>query len=133
MNPEEVLLAQALYNQERAPSLNTAITVGAGGGALAGMLAGYPVHQAGRAFNKMTGKTAAVLKPGPRMAGGLIGAALGGMLGAGVRQAYVDNNPSARILAKVQAGGALTEFERQQLENELAKAYGNQMGLRGLA
>ena len=55
------------------------------------------------------------------------------MLGAGVRKAYVDNNPSARILAKVQAGGALTEFERQQLENELAKAYGNQMGLRGLA
>ena len=115
--------------------MNTAITVGAGGGALAGMLAGYPVHQAGRAFNKMTGKTAAVLKPGPSYGwwfswSSYLECDFWVLVCV---KAYVDNNPSARILAKVQAGGALTEFERQQLENELAKAYGNQMGLRGLA
>ena len=133
MNPQELLMAQALYEQEKGPSLNTAITVGAGGGALAGMMAGYPVHQAGRAFNKLTGRVAAPLKPGPRMAGGLIGLILGGGLGAGLQQAAQQTSPAARILAKVQAGGPLTSFEKQQLENELAKAYSNQMNLRGIA
>lgn len=126
-------MAQALYEQEKAPSLNTAITVGAGGGALAGMMAGIPVHQAGRAFNKLTGRVERPLKPGHRMAGALVGAILGGGLGAGIQRAAQQVSPAARILAKVQAGGPLTSFERQQLENELAKAYSNQMGLRGLA
>ena len=125
-------MAQALYEQEKVPSLNTAITVGAGGGALAGMMAGIPVHQAGRAFNKMTGRAENRFKPGNRMAGALVGAILGGTLGAGARQVALDNNPAARILAKVQAGGGLTSFERQQLENELAKAYGNTINLRGM-
>lgn len=126
-------MAQALYEQEKAPSLNSAITVGAGGGALAGMLAGVPVHQAGRAFNKLTGRVSSPFRPGHRMAGALVGAALGGTLGAAIQQQSQQISPAARILAKVQAGGPLTVFEKQQLENELAKAYSNQMGLRGVA
>ena len=125
-------MAQALYEQEKAPSLNTAITVGAGGGALAGMMAGIPVHQAGRAFNKLTGRAENRFKPGNRMAGALVGAALGGALGGAIQQQTKQISPAARILAKVQAGGDLTIMEKQQLEYELAKAYSNTINLRGM-
>ena len=43
------------------------------------------------------------IKPGMRMAGGLVGAVLGGALGAGTaQQAMIQESPAARMLAKVQ-------------------------------
>ena len=48
----DILAAQAAqYNEESAGILNAAITTGAGGGALAGMLMGQPVHMVGKGIN----------------------------------------------------------------------------------
>ena len=46
---EEILAAKAAqHTEDSAGILNAAITTGAGGGALAGMLMGQPVHMAGQ-------------------------------------------------------------------------------------
>ena len=42
------------------------------------------------------------LKPGYRMAGGLVGAILGGGLGAGARELMISESPAARLLARAQ-------------------------------
>ena len=65
------------------------------------------------------------VKPGMRFAGGLVGAILGGGLGAGIRQATMQNSPAATLLAKIQTGQELTPVETQMLENELATTYSN--------
>ena len=52
MNLEDILAVKAAEKEEQSASLlNAGITVGAGGGALAGILAGQPVHMAGNAIN----------------------------------------------------------------------------------
>jgi hypothetical protein len=60
-----------------------------------------------------------------RFAGGLVGAILGGGLGAGARQAMIENSTAATLLAKIQTGQELTPVETQMLENELATTYSN--------
>ena len=81
---EEALLFKAVQEeQENQQAMQAAGVLGAGGGALLGAATGAVPHQIGRGVNAMRGKTAARLKPGFRMAGGLTGAILGGALGAG--------------------------------------------------
>ena len=126
---EDILLARAQQDEANRPGTGTAASLGATGGALLGMMAGQPVHNAGVLINKMSGRTANPLKPGVRMAGGLVGAVLGGALGAGARQAMVQESPAARMLAKIQTEGELSYADQQALENILADTYSNTLGM----
>ena len=96
---EDILLARAQEDAERSNQMGTAATVlGAGIGGTAGISVG-DLQQRLAAQGKektMLGKA----KPGYRMAGGLVGAILGGALGAGTKEMMMANSPAADILAK---------------------------------
>ena len=127
---EDILLARALRQDEASrPGIGTAASLGATGGALLGMVAGSPVHNAGVLLNKMSGRQPNRMKPGMRMAGGLVGAVLGGALGAGAQQAMIQESPAARMLAKVQHKVRLSYADQQALENILADTYSNTLGM----
>ena len=136
---EDILAVKAAQNeQEGASLLNAGIAVGAGGGALAGMLAGQPVHMAGNAINagkdmlasrqglSAVRKPLRALKPGPRMAGGLVGLIVGGGLGAAVANQARQENPAADMLGKIAVGGDLTPRDKIALENMVADYYKTQ-------
>ena len=126
---EDILLARAQQDEANRPGAGMPVALGAGGGALLGMMAGQPVHNAGVLINKMSGRAANPIKPGMRMAGGLVGAVLGGALGAGAREAMIQESPAARMLAKVQTQGELTASDQQALQNILADTYSNTLGM----
>ena len=65
------------------------------------------------------------------MAGGLVGAILGGGLGAVMQQQAI-NEPSGagRLLAKIQAQGGVMPEDKEALEYQLRNAY-TQQGLLG--
>ena len=69
------------------------------------------------------------LKPGHRMAGGLVGAILGGALGAGTAAMMKQNSPAANILAKLQTDGDLNPVDQQALQSILADTYSNTLGM----
>ena len=60
-----------------------------------------------------------------RMAGGLVGAILGGSLGMGARQMMIQDSPAANMLAKMQAQGTLNPMDRTQLQSVLRDIYNN--------
>ena len=62
------------------------------------------------------------------MAGGLVGAILGGGLGAGTRQMMIQESPAAALLAKAQAQGDLGASDREMLQRILTDTYST-MGL----
>ena len=126
---EDILLARAQQDEASRPSTGTAASLGATGGALLGMMAGQPVHNAGVLINKMSGRKANPVKPGMRMAGGLVGAVLGGALGAGAKQMMIQESPAARMLAQVQTQGELSYADQQALENILADTYSNTLSM----
>ena len=126
---EDILLARAQQDEANRPGIGTAASLGATGGALLGMVAGSPVHNAGVLLNKMSGRQPNRVKPGMRMAGGLVGAVLGGALGAGAQQAMIQESPAARMLAKIQTTGELSYADQQALENILADTYSNTLGM----
>ena len=68
------------------------------------------------------------VRPGARLAGGLVGAILGGGLGMGVRQMMIEESPAANMLAKIQAQGNLNPMDRMQLQAVLKDIY-NQGGV----
>lgn len=139
---EEALLAKAAQDQQERMSLGDSAIIGSGLGALAGATAGSIPHRAGVEINKLKDRLAlnqglsrtnyqnfkTAIKPGPRFAGGLVGAILGGALGAGIRQATMQNSPAAVLLAKIQTGETLTPVEQQMLKSELASTYSNIIG-----
>ena len=102
------------------------------------MLAGQPVHMAGNAVNAGRDALAArqglsaprqpmrALKPGPRMAGGLVGMITGGGLGAAIANQARQENPAAEILGKVTAGGDLSIQDKAVLESLVTDYYKNQ-------
>ena len=126
---EDILLARAQQDEANRPGMGTAASLGATGGALLGMVAGQPVHNAGVLINKMSGRQPNRMKPGMRMAGGLVGAVLGGALGAGAQQMMIKESPAARMLAKVQTEGELSYADQQALENILADTYSNTLSM----
>ena len=126
---EDILLARAQQDASNKSGPGTAASLGATGGALLGMLAGQPVHNAGVLINKMAGRQPNPVKPGVRMAGGLVGAVLGGALGAGAQQMMIQESPAARMLAKVQTQGELSYADQQALENILADTYNSTLGM----
>jgi len=138
MTLEDILAAKAMQIEEdNASLLNAGITVGAGGGALAGILAGQPVHSVGKAINAGKDALAArqglsavrkplrALKPGARMAGGLVGMIVGGGLGPVIANQAKQENYAANILGKIAAGGDLTPGDKYMLQEAVADSYKN--------
>ena len=123
-NIEQVLLAQAAQEAEQGPRLSDMVALGAGGGAALGALTGAVPHMVGKGIGHMRG-TNHFMKPGARMAGGLVGAILGGGLGMGVRQMAIQESPAANMLAKMQAQGTLNPMDRAQLQSVLKDIYNN--------
>lgn len=99
-------------------------------GSLGGVAVGSVPHQIGRGINALKGnpvKGARVLKPGFRMAGGLLGAILGGQLGVATRDAMLRDSPEAQLIARRQAGLA-QPGDDVALANMLADQY-SRMGI----
>ena len=123
---EDILMYKLQEDAANAPSQGMAIATGAALGAVPGFATGRMLHRAGNNVNKLLNRTP-VPGPGYRMAGGLVGAILGGALGSGVRNMVVNQSPAAALLAKGKSGN-LTEGDMQQLEQVLLESY-QQMGL----
>lgn len=69
------------------------------------------------------------VRPRMRMAGGLVGAILGGALGVGAKQVMMQENPAAELLAKLQVDGDLSPSDQQALQSVLADTYNNTLGM----
>lgn len=133
VNLDDVLLLKA---QQDAANQNNDLgaTLGAVGGSALGVLGSGLRHRAGQEqlLERLVGRTKRPLsdipgvhkvRPGARMAGGLVGAILGGALGAGTSQLMQRESPAARLLAKLQTEGSLDATEAKLLENVLAETY----------
>ena len=127
LTPQEALLFQAVKDeQERQEAANLALTLGAVGGAGIGVAGGQLPHMVGRGINKVRGHKPNPIKPGPRMAGGLTGAILGGALGAGTAAIMKQESEAARLLGKLQAqGGKMSSNDQAILANLLGDIYQN--------
>lgn len=62
-------------------------------------------------------------RPGPRMAGSLVGLLVGGALGSEVTK-QLTGNPAAELLAKAQVSGELTPKDMAKIEDYVAQYYG---------
>ena len=128
---EDILLLKAQQDAENQLSPGTAGSIGAGVGATAGISIGQLANR----LRPQTVQSAtapslgARLKPGPRMAGGLVGLVLGGGLGVGARQMAIENSPAAELLAKLQVQGSLSPSEQNTLQSILADSYSSQIGM----
>jgi len=139
LSPQEALLLQAARDEQaRQESMQSAGLAGAVGGAAMGAIGGQPLHMAGNAINSARDGLAArqglspapkgmrALKPGPRMAGGLVGMILGGGLGAGISAMMKGGSTAGELLGKLQAqGGELNQIDEMRLAQELGKMYQN--------
>ncbi|MAO21246.1 MAG: hypothetical protein CMJ25_10890 [Phycisphaerae bacterium] len=127
---QQVLLAQAAQEAEEGPRLSDMVALGSGGGAALGALMGVVPHAVGRGVGHIRGNNR-MLKPGARMAGGIIGALLGGGLGAAAQQQVANEaGPAGALLAKIQSQGGLMPGDEASLESVLRDAY-SQQGLIG--
>ena len=123
-SPEEVLLYRIQQQNEGLLSPEAVGTMGAAVGAVAGAAAGSIPHQIGRGINAMAGRQGNRFKPGLRLAGGLIGAIMGGGLGPGMRQQAINNSPEARLLAEMQInGGQVSPEQTYALQSMLEDTY----------
>ena len=123
INIEDVLLLKARQDAVNRENNGAAITAGALTGSLAGVGLGH-LHERLIPDTQMR-ITQSKLKPGSRMAGGLVGAVLGGALGAGTKAMMTQGSPAASLLAKIQTDGELTPQEAQQLKEVLTETYNN--------
>ena len=133
---EEILAYKAAEKAAEGDGIrNMGTVLGATGGSLLGMMAGIPVHKAGNAVNAIRDGLAArqglsaprqplkALKPGYRMAGGLVGMIVGGGLGNAIAAQAVAENPAAELLAKLQVQGNLDVAEKMALEKMVGSYY----------
>ena len=133
---EEILAYKAAEKAAEGEGMRDLGTVlGATGGSLLGMMAGIPVHKAGNAINSVRDSLAArqglaaprnplkALKPGYRMAGGLVGMIVGGGLGNAIAAQAVAENPAADLLAKLQVNGDLDVGDKMALEKLVGSYY----------
>jgi len=134
---EDILVMKAMEDQ--GPSLEQLAAAGMLTGGTIGALGGQGAHAIGNQINRGKDALAARqglsrsggqqfrsrLKPGNRMAGGLAGAIMGGLLGAGVQQLAMQESEAARLLAKGQLG-QLTQYDMAKLEKILTEAYDSQ-------
>ena len=106
---EELLLAKAIADNQGQVSQGTAMNIGGTLGGISGVLTpGGPIK---------------------RMAGGLVGAILGGQLGNTIRQMAIQESPAGALLAKAQAQGELNDIDKRALQQVLADTY-SEMGIR---
>ena len=139
---EDILLARAQQKEEERLSPEASAIIGAGLGSSLGVTGGHVLHKGGNFINKIKDGLAAgqgltrspkqvlrtAVKPGPRFAGGLVGAILGGALGVGTRELMIQESPEAQFLAKIQMGQELSNSEAMELERLLTTAYNNTIG-----
>ena len=126
LSVQEALLFQAAQEEkERLDAQSAGGVIGGMTGAVLGTTGGMIPHQMGRGINAIRGHKPNPFKPGFRAAGGLTGLILGGGLGAGVASIMKSESPAARLMGKLQAGGDIDDYDRMQLENELASIYNN--------
>ena len=106
---EELLLAKTIADNQSGMPEGLASNIGGSLGAAAGLLgSGGPVK---------------------RMAGGLVGAILGGQLGSTIREMTIQQSPAGALLAKAQAqGGELSAVDQAALQQVLADTY-REMGV----
>ena len=126
---QDLLLMKAAEDAADIPTTQEAALYGGAGGAALGALMGNDQHKFGAALNQLVGRQPNPFKPGPRMAGGLVGLILGGGLGLGLRNQAIESSPAAAMLAKAQVQGGLNSAETAQLEQILREIY-SEMGLR---
>ena len=122
-NIEDILLLKARQDALNNQDNGAAITAGALTGSLAGVGLGH-LHERLIPDSQMR-ITQSRLKPGSRMAGGLVGAVLGGALGVGAKQMMIQESPAARLLAKIQTDGELSDSEAEELKQVLTNTYNN--------
>ena len=130
---QDALLLAAQQDAANRENNGLAITAGALAGAAYGVVGGNAVHRgrSNQLLQRLADRTQIpmapgkpfALRPGARMAGGLVGAIAGGALGAGLQNIMMRESPAARYLAKVQVGDPLTDGEAEELENILTKTY----------
>ena len=123
---EQILLAQAANEAEQGPRLSDSVAAGAALGGGLGVLGGSLAHAVGNTLGKKG--RGHILKPGFRMAGGLVGAILGGGLGAAAQQAAKQEAGRAgELLAEIQAqkaaGKEMTPDQQFELTQVLKAAY----------
>ena len=118
---EDILLMRAQQDAADRPSTKDSAVLGAGIGGTAGIALGDLYQRLTPGKNRFA--------PGMRMAGGLVGAILGGALGAGTRELMVKQSPAANILAKLQTQGELSAVDQQALQGILADTYSNTLGM----
>ena len=124
---EEALLLKAAQEEtEKQQSVQAAGLLGGAGGALVGRIGGAVPHQIGRGVNAVTGRSPRALRPGFRAAGGLVGAVLGGTLGAGTAAVMKHNNRPAELLGSIQAKGEMSTAEELELAQLLGELYTDQ-------
>ena len=123
---QSLLLKAAQEEADKEAAMQAASLLGGAGGALAGSAVGTPVHLLGKGLDSLRGRKPIPGRPGARFAGALTGALLGGSLGPGVVAITKQESPAARLLAKIQTSGEITENERKALEDILALQYSNQ-------
>jgi len=121
MSPEEILAIRAQQQAAQFPDERDSQIIGATTGALGGVLAGSIPHTAGNLINRLRGRTSSPLRGGFRMAGGLVGAGIGGLLGPAVREQMLADNRAAQVAGRVMATGELSESDRIIFEDEVAK------------
>ena len=138
---EDILLARAAADEASRPTTEQVAAAGAVLGSLGGVAAGGIPHagselvgSAKRLGSRVLGgdgkkPLGSRLKPGYRMAGGLVGAILGGALGAGAREIMIAESPAARLLARAQVNGEMTAADEKMLEDILADTYSNTLGM----
>jgi len=130
--PEQVLQQRIIQQNEGLGSPEAAGTMGAALGAGAGVLMGSVPHAVGNGVNALAGRQAKgvgrTLRPGFRLAGGLVGLVLGGGLGMAARDEMMSGSPEARLMAKLQVQGTLEPREQEQLQSMIQDTY-SKMGI----
>ena len=136
---QDILYAKALADAQYRETDNTGMAVGALTGTALGAAtspvtalaplqerASYGVSKVGprQAGARTALASARAGNVGRRLAGGLVGAIIGGALGEGVKRIAMNESPAAAMLAKLQAnGGTMSAYEQDQLEAILREIY----------
>ena len=129
---EDILLLKAQQDAQNQPDPATGGALGAGIGAASGITMGQIANRLRPQTQMNTMPPSGPMyrmKPGHRMAGGLVGMILGGGLGAGTAQLMKQQSPAASLLAKLQVQGDLTPSEQASLQNILADTYSQTLGM----
>ena len=122
---QDILYAKALADTQYRETDSTGMAVGALTGTALGAAAAPVTQLAPLKGGSRTSLAAARAgNVGRRLAGGLVGAIVGGALGEGVKRIAMNQSPAATMLARIQAnGGAITRYDQAQLEAILREIY----------